>query len=185
MRAAEIRRLHRETGATVVYVTHDQGEALSLGERVAVLDAGRLRQVGEPDEVYEQPADRFVASFVGSPPMNLVAATVAGGVLRGPGPVVLALTAPLAEGSRVLAGFRPEGAACPLEEGGSRHAFAARVDAVERAGHERLWHLVAGEQRFAARPAPGAQATPGDTVAVAVDPAAVRLFDLATGRALR
>ncbi|MGH2897136.1 MAG: ABC transporter ATP-binding protein, partial [Solirubrobacteraceae bacterium] len=100
----EIRRLHRETGATVVYVTHDQAEALSLGERVAVLDGGRLRQIGTPDEIYERPADSFVAGFVGSPPMNLVSVQVAGGVLRGPEPVVLALPpdAP-AEGELLLA----------------------------------------------------------------------------------
>ncbi|MGH2840585.1 MAG: ABC transporter ATP-binding protein, partial [Solirubrobacteraceae bacterium] len=88
---SQIRRLHAETGATVVYVTHDQSEALSLGQRVAVLDAGELRQVGEPETVYDRPADRFVARFVGSPPMNLVPAEVAGGELHGPGEIVLPL----------------------------------------------------------------------------------------------
>ena len=182
---SEIRRLHRETGATVVYVTHDQAEALSLGERVAVLDGGRLLQVGAPDDVYERPADRRVARFVGSPPMNVVAAQVAGGVLRGPGPIVLPLPAASgaavpADSEHVLAGFRAEGAACPLASGG----FEARVDAVERAGHERLWYLVAGGERFAVRPAAGAAAAAGDTVRVAVDPAAVRLFDARSGVAL-
>ncbi len=216
----EIRRLHRETGATVVYVTHDQAEALSLGQRVAVLDAGRLRQVGAPEDVYERPADRFVASFVGSPPMNLVAARVGGGLLRGPEPIVLPLpppaaaAAPAAEGSRVLAGFRAEGVWCgpaagadpesrPGGTGGGAGAesrvrgagsgagaarscpsFRARVEAVERAGHERLWYLVAGGQRLAIRPPPGATAAPGDEVEVAVDAAAVRLFHPDTGLAL-
>jgi multiple sugar transport system ATP-binding protein len=181
----EIRRLHRETGATVVYVTHDQGEALSLGERVAVLDGGRLLQLGAPDDVYERPADRVVARFVGSPPMNLVPATVDGGVLRGAGPIVLPLPAAgagaaPADGASVLAGFRAEGATCPAGNGG----FEARVEVVERAGHERLWYLVAGGERFAVRPAPGAAAAAGDGVRVAVDRAAVRLFHPATGAAL-
>ena len=183
----EIRRLHRETGATVVYVTHDQSEALSLGERVAVLDAGRLLQLGAPDDVYERPADRVVARFVGSPPMNLVAARVARGVLEGPGPIVLPLPAAgagggaaPAEGEPVLAGFRAEGASCPAAGGG----VEARVDVVERAGHERLWYLVAGGERFAVRPAAGAAAAAGDTVRVAVHPAAVRLFHHASGGAL-
>jgi len=181
----EIRRLHRELGATVVYVTHDQAEALSLGERVALLDGGRLRQVGDPDEVYEHPADRVVARFVGSPPMNLVAARAAGGVLRGPGPIVLPLPPgqALADGEPVLAGFRPEGAACPVALDGCGVGFAARLDVVERAGHERLWQLRAEEQRLAVRPLRAATATPGDTVGVAVDPAAVRLFDAASGLA--
>jgi multiple sugar transport system ATP-binding protein len=185
----EIRRLHRETGATVVYVTHDQAEALSLGERVAVLREGRLRQVGEPDEVYERPADSFVAGFVGSPPMNLVAARVDGGVLRGPEPIVLPLPglpergAP-ADGEHVLAGFRPEGATCATPtSSGTDAAFPARLDVVERAGHERLWQLIAGGQRFAVRPPPGASAAPGEAVAVAVDAGAVRLFDPGSGRA--
>jgi len=182
---AEIRRLHRETGATVVYVTHDQAEALSLGERVAVLDEGILRQVGEPDEVYERPSDSFVAGFVGSPPMNLLTARVDDGVLRGPGPITLALPAnsALVPHEDVLAGFRPEGARCPVAVDGARAGFSAQVDAVERAGHERLWYLAAGGHRFAVRPAPDARAAPGDTVGVAVDAAAVRLFDPASGRA--
>jgi multiple sugar transport system ATP-binding protein len=180
---AEIRRLHRETGATVVYVTHDQAEALSLGERVALLDGGRLRQVGDPDEVYEHPADRVVARFVGSPPMNLVAARVAGRLLRGPEPIVLPLPprAALADGEHVIAGFRPERAACPVALDGCAVGFAAVLDVVERAGHERLWQLHAGEQRLAVRPPRAATAAPGDTVGVAVDPAAVRLFDAETG----
>jgi multiple sugar transport system ATP-binding protein len=181
---AEIRRLHRETGATVVYVTHDQGEALSLGERVALLDGGRLRQVGAPDEVYEHPADRVVARFVGSPPMNLVPARVAGGVLRGPGAIVLPLppSAAVAEGDEVLAGFRPEGARCPVALGAG-DAFPAVLDVVERAGHERLWQLRVGEQQLAVRPPRDATAAPGETVGVAVDAAAVRLFDADTGLA--
>ena len=69
---AEIKRLQRESGITIVYVTHDQSEALSLGDRVAVLDRGRLQQYGPPEEVYDRPANRFVAGFVGNPPMNLV-----------------------------------------------------------------------------------------------------------------
>jgi len=165
-------------------VTHDQGEALSLGQRVGLLDGGRLRQVGAPDEVYEQPADSVVARFVGSPPMNLVAVRVAEGMLRGPGPIVLPLPpgAALADGEELLAGFRAEGAACPLALAGDG-AFPALLDVVERAGHERLWQLSAGEQRLAVRPPRQARATPGEIVAVAVDRAAVRLFDAVTGLA--
>ena len=173
----EIRRVHAETGATLVYVTHDQAEALSLGQRVAVLDRGRLRQVADPDTVYDHPADAFVARFVGSPPMNLVTAEVDAGALRATGGIVLPLP-PGASGARrngrVLAGFRAEGARCPAPAG---EGFGARLEAVERSGHERLWELSAGGQRLVVRPDPTARAEPGAEVRVAVAPEAVRVFD--------
>ena len=142
--------------------------------------------------------------------MNLVEARVEDGFLRGPGPIVLPL--PVAAGAtpaglgpegsprpgpsgarppsgalpprgdRVLAGFRPEGAACPAPAG-ALATFVARIDVVERAGHERLWYLTAGDARFAVRPVAGEAAAPGDEVAVAVDPRAVRIFDPVTGEA--
>ena len=68
----ELKRFQRQIGTTTIYVTHDQEEAMGLGDRIAVLDAGRLRQVGPPREIYDKPADTFVATFIGSPPMNLV-----------------------------------------------------------------------------------------------------------------
>jgi multiple sugar transport system ATP-binding protein len=181
---AELRQYLRGLGTTTLYATNDQAEAIVLADRVAVLDGGRLRQVGTPDDVYEQPADSVVARFVGSPPMNLVAVRVAEGMLRGPGPIVLPLPpgAVLADGEELLAGFRAEGAACPLALAGDG-AFPALLDVVERAGHERLWQLSAGEQRLAVRPPRQARATPGEIVAVAVDRAAVRLFDAVTGLA--
>jgi multiple sugar transport system ATP-binding protein len=181
---SEIRGLHLRTGATIVYVTHDQSEALSLGQRVAVLDAGTLRQVGDPETVYDRPADAFVARFVGSPPMNIVPVQVSDGALRGSGDVVLPLP-PEAEasalhGAPLLAGFRSEGVRCPA---GSQDGFRAVLDAVEGVGHERTWHLRAGDEALAVRPAAGARGAPGDAVSAAVSPLAVRLFDATTGRA--
>jgi len=166
-------------------VTHDQSEALSLGQRVAVLDAGELRQVGDPETVYDRPADRFVARFVGNPPMNLVPVAVADGALRGPGEIVLPLPpgcgGPTLEGESVVAGFRSEGARCPA---GERSGFRAVLDAVEGVGHERIWQLRAGAQPLVVRPQAGTRGTPGETVRVAVSPLAVRLFDSSSGRAL-
>ena len=154
---AEVRRVQEATGVTTLYVTHDQDEALALGRRVAVLDRGELQQVGTPDEVYDRPANRFVAGFVGEPPMNLV------------DPVVLGLDAPGA-----VAGFRPE----HVHAGGD---LAARIVLVERTGHESLWHLDLGGTAVTAR-ASGGRA--GEAVTVGVDPAGVRLFDAATGEAV-
>ena len=181
---AEIRRLHRETGATVVYVTHDQGEALSLGERVAVLDGGRLRQVGAPDEVYEHPADRVVARFIGSPPMNLVPVTVAGGVLRGAGAIVLPLPAgcrPRPTATRCSPASAPEGARCPAPR---RRGRPSRLFSMSWSGPATS-ACGSSSRATAPRCAPAARrdGDAGETVGVAVDVAAVRLFDAATGLA--
>ncbi len=174
---AEIRRLHTETGATIVYVTHDQDEALSLGQRVAILDAGRIRQLADPDTVYDHPADAMVARFVGRPAMNLIAAEVDGGCVRGPGGIVLPLPEGMAlpAGSpRVLAGFRAEHAVSPAPPG---EGFTAEVEAIERAGHDRIWRLRAGGHPLVIRPADDRRPAPGEVVRVSVPPDAVRLFE--------
>ena len=85
----EIKHLQAELGTTMVYVTHDQVEAMSLGHRIAILNKGRVEQVGTPLEVYDRPASLFCAAFIGSPPMNLIDVEVADGMLRGPGGLVL------------------------------------------------------------------------------------------------
>lgn len=114
----ELKKLHRELAQTIIYVTHDQVEAMSLSDRVAVLDGGRVQQIGSPDQVYHRPVNRFVAQFIGSPPMNIVEAELAevkGGLsLVGPG-----FSLPLAESEcgrwrqtdlprRLAFGIRPE-----------------------------------------------------------------------------
>ena len=81
----EIKRLQKEVGTTTVYVTHDQVEAMTMGDRIAVMNHGRLEQVGTPEELYERPANRFVAGFIGSPAMSFAPVTAADGDLRGEG----------------------------------------------------------------------------------------------------
>jgi multiple sugar transport system ATP-binding protein len=104
----ELRRLHDETGTTMIYVTHDQTEALALADRLAVLHEGRLQQVGTPAELYRTPANVFVAGFIGNPPMNLLEAEIKGGEARA-GPLRLPLAGEEArEGQRVTVGVRPE-----------------------------------------------------------------------------
>ncbi len=146
----ELKQLHRRVGATMVYVTHDQVEALTLGDRVAVLDAGELRQVGTPDEVFSSPANRFVAGFLGSPAMNFLAASVVDGELRS-GPLVF--PAPPAPAALEL-GVRPEHVR--LADGGD-----ARVELVELAGSEAYVHLAANGGRLVARVPAGERPQPG------------------------
>jgi len=179
----EIARLHRQLGATMIYVTHDQVEAMTLGDRIVVMNAGRVMQVDTPLALYERPANRFVAGFIGSPAMNffpgeLTAAgfRVAGGAFTVPVPT----TAANGSGRPVVLGLRPEG--LRLSPDGA--PIRARVDAAEPMGNETILYARAGEHDVTARVAPGALPPPGSDVALAVDPRAVHLFDAESGERL-
>jgi ABC-type sugar transport system ATPase subunit len=180
----ELKTLQRELGTTMVFVTHDQAEAMSLANRIAVLSAGELQQVGTPDEVYDYPANVFVAEFIGSPPMNLLKASrdgdyvVVGGGWR--------LAAPVRGGNRVDAGdgqltvgLRPEG----IEIVADGHP--AEVVAVEPFGSEVIIDVRVNGEALKVRAAPDVRPEAGSTVGLRADPAAVRLFDAATGLAIR
>ena len=157
----EIRRLQERTGVTTLYVTHDQDEALALGHRVAVLREGRVEQVGTPDDIWERTASTWVARFVGTPPMNVLRAPIAG------------LEAP--DG---LIGFRAEDAvAAPGGES------AIVFELAERVGAERLWHLRAGDDAVVVRSPDGLPA-PEPGAPVRVRATTVRRFDPDSGRAL-
>jgi multiple sugar transport system ATP-binding protein len=159
----ELARLHRELGTTMVYVTHDQVEAMTLGQRIAVFNQGRIEQCGEPLDLYERPANRFVAGFIGNPAMNFVRARTASR-----GTVVLAdtpLEMPMTDGelpSEVMVGIRPE----HITLAPVGHGIAARVDLVEHLGNEQIVHLLlAGEERLVARlSAEGPRPHPGEAV---------------------
>jgi multiple sugar transport system ATP-binding protein len=143
----EIARLQRDLGSTTVYVTHDQVEAMTLGHRVAVLRKGTLQQVGTPRELYEQPANLFVAGFIGSPPMNFLPAEVNGRWLTLPFSLVElseAVAERLAGRSVVLAGLRPEHFedASLVDEGERGVVFSATVDVVEWLGGEQFAYIL-------------------------------------------
>ena len=142
---AEIAELQRRTNTTMVYVTHDQVEAMTLGHRVAVLDRGVLQQAAAPAELYDRPANAFVAGFIGNPPMNLLPVTVSDGVatIRGTEARVRIDRSSAIRRSAELTGvamigFRPE--AVSLSQGSGEPTLAARVDHVELLGHETLVH---------------------------------------------
>jgi ABC-type sugar transport system ATPase subunit len=154
----ELRRLHREVGATMLHVTHDQVEALTLGDRIAVLDRGRVRQVGTPDEVYRRPRDRFVAAFLGTPAMNFLSPEEAQPFLRVPEGTVL--------------GVRPEHVR--VVPNGVR----ARVDIVEVAGSDAFVYLDRG---LVTKVAADGRPREGAEVGIAIDRAATHLFDAGSG----
>src|SRR5438105_333778 len=174
--------LHRALGVTVVYVTHDQVEAMTMGQRIAVLAAGRLRQLGSPAEVYGQPADVFVARFLGNPGMNVLTGR-GRGAGRGGGVVdcgAWSIAVPLEhyEGEIHL-GVRPEHVRlCAPDQG----TAMAEIRVVEPLGADTLIHLDAGGQRVIARVAGFPDFRSGDRVGVTLDRQHLHLFDAGGAR---
>jgi len=181
---AQLLELHRALRATVVYVTHDQIEALSMGQRIAVLEAGRLRQVGTPAELYGRPADVFVARFIGSPGMNILPGRGRGAEGEDEGGVVdcgaWSVPVPLEryEGEIYL-GVRPEHVSLVAPDQG---VGAAEVRGVEPLGPDTLVRLDAGGQPLVARVHGIPDLRPGDRVGVKLDRRRLHLFDAAGTR---
>jgi multiple sugar transport system ATP-binding protein len=180
---AQIASLTRRLGVTTVYVTHDQVEAMTMGDRVAVLADGRLQQVDTPANLYDRPANLFVAGFMGSPAMNLIEVTVEGSALR-LGDVEIELSAVQREqvtGDTVTIGVRPE----DLHTEGE-HGFEVTVDLVEELGADAYVHgrasLPGGEKTVVARVAGRSTIRRGDSVRVVPDAVRVHLFDTDSGR---
>jgi ABC-type sugar transport system ATPase subunit len=177
---AELKRLQRRVGTTMLYVTHDQVEALTLGDLVAVLDHGAIQQVGTPDEIFKRPANRLVASFVGSPGMNVVPATVEGQTiaagpfrLRPPGIGAL-------KTESVLLGVRP-GA---IDIGASPRGKPAQVELVEISGEDSFIHVRTDGVRLVATVGSGTRPRVGQQVRVTIKPSDVYVFDADTGDTL-
>jgi multiple sugar transport system ATP-binding protein len=198
----ELARLHRRLGATMIYVTHDQVEAMTMGSRICIMQGGRVVQVGAPLDIYRRPANTFVAGFLGSPPMNLLRATVATdgagagasasvrvGAATVPLGDALAPAARLAAGTEVVFGLRPEDirqADSGAAHAGSSVRIAAEVTSVEPLGAETLVTLVprGGDSEMRARLGRDTALRAGETADFALDLRAVHLFDPRTGQAL-
>jgi sn-glycerol 3-phosphate transport system ATP-binding protein len=175
----EIQKLHRTLGTTSLYVTHDQVEAMTLGQRMIVMNAGRAEQIGTPAEVYARPATTFVAGFIGSPPMNLL-----NGSLNSDGMQFL-----LGDGARIslpaacralanreaVLGVRPEHLLL------GRPGIALQVQMVEALGADVLIHAEAGGQLLVIRAPAGVQVAAGDMIEAGFDAAALHWFDARSG----
>jgi sn-glycerol 3-phosphate transport system ATP-binding protein len=174
----EIQKLHAELGVTSLFVTHDQVEAMTLAQRMIVMNAGRIEQIGSPEAVYARPASTFVASFIGSPPMNLIPGRAEGRHFHAGG-AVLDLPAPAPREGELLLGLRPEHA-----EAG-RGDWTLQVDVVEMLGAERLVYGRLGQAAFTARvDATRLAPKAGDTLALAASPDHLHWFDPQSQRRL-
>jgi multiple sugar transport system ATP-binding protein len=187
---AEIARIHRRLGTTIVYVTHDQVEAMTMGDRIAVMRDGILQQVGTPEELYLHPANLFVAGFIGSPAMNFVTVTTAGGeVMMGESRLSLAgepakVVAAQTPGANLTIGFRPEH--LELANGAAELAmrFPAVVDVVEYMGNEELVHARAEGNDIVAILPSERKLQPGEQVELTVPRDRLFVFDPETEKAL-
>jgi multiple sugar transport system ATP-binding protein len=202
---AEIARLQNRLGTTTVYVTHDQTEAMTLGDRVVVLRAGEAQQIGTPDELYNSPANLFVAGFIGSPAMNFFPATPTGAGLRLPfGQIALYGMDGRAVPANVIVGVRPEhfedAALLEPHERDRALTFGVRADLVESLGADKyvyfstggagassaqLAELAAdsgvGHNRYVARVSADSFAATGQTVELALDTSRLQIFDADSG----
>ncbi len=180
---AEIKRLHQRLGATIIYVTHDQTEAMTLADRICVLQAGHKMQYDTPDAIYNRPAATFVAGFTGAPPMNLVACTVADGCAD-IGGVQINLPDHLRgqSGSRTL-GLRPENLTL-MPQSADDLALPATLSLVEPLGAETLITVALGAAEMMARVGAGFRQAPGAALTLHVHPRHLHLFDPATGLAV-
>jgi ABC-type sugar transport system ATPase subunit len=169
---AEIARLHRKFGITTVYVTHDQAEAMTMGTRICVLDGGRVQQVGPPLEVFESPATSFVASFIGSPAMNLLRGRGEGGRFRA-GP--LEVPCPDSCRGEVLLGIRPH----QVEVG---TGVELPVTYVEQLGSHTHIHLDLGGEKLLVTREGSVDARPGGSLAVRLPADRLHWFDASSGR---
>ncbi len=174
----EIQKLHAELGVTSLFVTHDQVEAMTLAQRMIVMNAGRIEQIGTPEQVYATPASTFVAGFIGSPPMNLIKGRAEGQRFTTDGGQALDLPAPAPRAGPLLMGVRPEHA--DLDVGGS---WPLKVELMEMLGAERLIHGHLGGTLFTLRiestlPPPRT----GDTVLLGATPEHVHWFDADSGQ---
>src|SRR6185503_1845187 len=180
----EIKRLHAKIPTTSVFVTHDQIEAMTLGDRVVIMRDGYVQQVGTPLTVYEKPANKFVAGFIGAPAMNFVDVTVRGDALEtaelkiSVNPAYARALQPY-EGKQVVMGMRPEHLA--LGDGAPGSSFDARVEVVEQLGSEILLETRVGADSITVARVPAeTKIAPGDQVRISAPSARLHFFDPAT-----
>ena len=181
---AEIRRLHKRLGATSIFVTHDQVEAMTLADRLVVMNAGKVEQVGTPAEIYGRPASRFVASFIGAPPMNLLDGQIVDGgrfqIDEHSGFDIGAGSGIPAKGRKIAIGIRPEHARLVAQQ--TPHSLSATVDFIEELGASRVVHVDLDGIPFAVLFSEPTPLVAGDKVGVVLPSDHLHFFSRESGR---
>jgi sn-glycerol 3-phosphate transport system ATP-binding protein len=178
----EIKKLQRALGVTSIYVTHDQVEAMTLSDKLVVMSGGQVEQIGLPAEVYKKPASKFVATFIGSPPMNILPGTIDGPGIVALGEAILEardLRADIATGTGVDVGLRPEDVEIASE--GEAGSLPFDVEFIEELGATQLFHGKLAGVAFVMQAATDTVAAQEGRLWITVDPDRVHVFDSATG----
>ncbi len=175
----QIKHIQRQLKVTTVYVTHDQIEAMTLADRIVIMEGGAIQQIGTPDDIYNDPANTFVAGFIGSPPMNLVEGAMDAGTFIAQGIEVTGLPAALS--GNVVLGFRPED--CTV--GGNTPHLQGSVFGVEPTGDLTYLTIKVGGQQIEVKADRAFRAELDTEIAVTFDPARICLFDAKSGERLR
>jgi multiple sugar transport system ATP-binding protein len=176
----ELQKQHRALHATFIYVTHDQVEAMTMGDRIAVMKDGILQQVAPPREIYDQPANMYVAGFIGSPTMNFIPVSVEGKTAKASGFDIELPTAPGVE--KGVLGIRPEALTEHPTDG--HPGMDLKVEVSEVLGADQFLYGGVGADTITARVDPNLKVSPGDRVRLGVDMRRLHLFDGPTGRAI-
>jgi multiple sugar transport system ATP-binding protein len=176
----ELQKLHRDLETTFIYVTHDQVEAMTMGDRIAIMFDGVLQQVGTPDDIYDHPGNLFVAGFIGSPTMNFVPVTVQNGTAKASG---FEVQLPRAVGAeKGTLGFRPEALTDRVTDNGA--VLDMQVDVVERLGSDQFLYGQVGGDTITARVDPRMKVESGGRARLGLDVRSLHLFDAETEKAL-
>ncbi len=177
----ELQKQHQALHATFIYVTHDQVEAMTMGDRIAVMKDGILQQVAPPREIYDKPANMYVAGFIGSPTMNFIPVTVQGTTAKASG---FDIELPIAPGvEKGVLGIRPEALTERPRDG--HPGLDLKVEVTEVLGADQFLYGAVGGDAITARVDPNMKVTPGDRVLLGVDMRRLHLFDGPTGRAIQ
>ena len=176
----ELQKQHRALHATFIYVTHDQVEAMTMGDRIAVMKDGVLQQVAPPREIYDQPANMYVAGFIGSPTMNFIPVSIQGKTAKASGFDIELPTAPGVE--KGVLGIRPEALTEHPTDG--HPGMDLKVEVSEVLGADQFLYGGVGADTITARVDPNLKVSPGDRVRLGVDMRRLHLFDGPTGRAI-
>ncbi len=189
----EIKKLHQRLSTTSIYVTHDQVEAMTLGDRVVVMKDGLIQQVGEPLELYDQPANKYVAGFIGSPAMNFTDVVIReadGGLfavndamrIRVPDAIKAKVGGHV--GKPATLGIRPENLRVATDDDDAGETFEAIVEVAEQLGSEIILDLTAGQSSIVASVEPTLRVKPQERIRLAINPKGLRFFDADSGQAI-
>ncbi len=176
---SEIKKLHQRLGKTTVYVTHDQTEAMTMADKIVVLNGGKVEQVGAPLTLYNDPANLFVAGFIGSPEINLIPATVGNGAAMTDSGVALPLTNPLRPGTEIVYGIRPQHITLATD------GVPGRISLVEPTGEDQELVVDMGGEDISVVVHGGRLLSAGQDVKLSIEIDKVLLFDRATGERIR